>query len=110
MRFPDAVVITTKPAAKVRLMPAAVVAFEVVSPSSERTARLLKPQDYAAVSSIRHYVIVEQAFVGVVVYSRAEANAPWTAQTITELDQAVPLPALGIEVPLQDIYRGIELP
>ncbi len=110
VRFPDAFVIATKPAAKARLMPDAVAAFEVVSPSSERTDRLLEPRDYAAVPSLRHYVVVEQAFIGLSLYSRAGPEAPWTVETITELDASLVLPALGIELPVREVYDGVELP
>ena len=110
VRFPDAFVTATKPAGSTRLMPGAIVAFEVISPSTQRTDRMLKPREYGAVPSLRHYVIVEQAFVGLSAYSRPDADTPWTMEAIAEIEAALPLPALGTSLPLREIYDGVDLP
>ena len=46
-----------------RLVPEAVAVFEVLSPASGRNDRIDKLREYQAVSSIRHYIIMEFASV-----------------------------------------------
>ena len=42
-----------------RTIPGAVVVFEIVSPTSSRIDRIIKVREYAAVPSIRRYVILK---------------------------------------------------
>ena len=109
VRYPDGVV-TCSPAQGVsRLVPAPVVVFEVISPTSGHMDRLVKVREYAAVASIRRYVIVESASVGLVVHERRDAGQQWTVTTLMAGD-LLPLPDIGIEVPVAELYEGVDLP
>ena len=90
-----------------RLVPDPVIVFEVVSPSSIREDRILKPAEYAAVPSIRRYVLVEQFVVGVTVLWR-ERDGVWRFQTLPAGDNLV-LPEIGIEMPVDSIYPRVRL-
>ncbi len=70
VRYPDVLVTCSGLDGWERLVPDPVIVLEVVSPSSIREDRILKPAEYAAVPSIRRYVPVEQSIVGLTVLWR----------------------------------------
>ena len=107
IRYPDGVVTCTRFDGRTRLVPDPVVVFEVVSPSSIREDRIVKPQEYAAVPSIRRYVIVEQATIGLTVLGR-ERDEPWHLRTLGSGD-VLALPEIGIEIPVDTLYARVDL-
>jgi len=109
VRYPDALVTCTKPPGKERLVPGVVVVFEVLSPTSGFTDRIVKVREYAAVASIRRYVIVESASAGLTVLSRAADTDAWIATTLTG-EETLRLDEIGIDVPVAEFYEGVELP
>ena len=109
VRYPDALVTCTKVPGTAHLVPGVVVVFEVLSPSSGRIDRIEKVREYRAVSSIRRYVILESASVGLTVFERLDAGDNWTASTLTE-DDVLQMEEIGIEVPVAELYQDVELP
>ncbi len=107
VRYPDGLVTCSQFRGTDRLIPGAVVVFEVVSPTSGRMDRIVKVREYAAVPSIRRYVIVESACTGLTVLSRAEAGQDWTLKTLT-LGDTLPLPEIGIEVAVTEFYEDVD--
>ena len=59
VRYPDAVVTGSPVQGGSRLVPNPVMVFEVISPTSGHIDKIVKVREYAAVDSIRRYVIVE---------------------------------------------------
>lgn len=108
VRYPDALVTCTKVLGTAHLVPGVVVVFEVLSPSSGRIDRIEKVREYRAVSSIRRYVILESTSVGLTVFERLDAGDNWTASTLTE-DDALQMEEIGVEVPVAELYQGVEL-
>jgi Uma2 family endonuclease len=104
-RYPDALIVCMPidPRATVAEDPVAV--FEVVSEGTSRTDRIVKLREYQAVPSIRRYVILEQDAVAATVFERRGAD--WVAMALTEADRLA-MPEVGIELPLAEIYEGIE--
>lgn len=109
VRYPDALVAAATGARDDRLIPGVIAVFDVVSPSSARIDRLLKPRDYRSVPSIRRYVIVEQGCIGLTNLYREPGVADWTATTLTAEDTLV-MPEVGIQLPVRDIYAGTDVP
>lgn len=109
VRYPDALVTCTKVPGTAHLVPGVVVVFEVLSPSSGRIDRIEKVREYRAVSSIRRYVILESASVGLTVFERRDAGDNWTASTLTE-DDVLQMEEIGVEVPVAELYQDVELP
>jgi len=109
VRFPDAVVTCTAFKLNDRLVPNPVIVFEVGSPSSVRNDWVVKLQEYAAVPSILRYVILEQDSVAAGVFSRTSGDAGWTVAAVTA-DQALSLPEISVEIPLRELYAGLDLP
>ena len=109
VRYPDGVV-TCSPAQGVsRLVPDPVVVFEVLSPTSGHMNRIVKVREYTAVASIRRYVILESASVGLTVHERRDAGQAWTVTTLMAGD-LLPLPEIGVEIPVAELYEGVDFP
>lgn len=109
VRYPDALVTCVKADGKSHLVPGVVIVFEVVSPTSGRIDRIVKVREYAAVPSIRRYVIVESSSAGLTVFERRTADDAWQATTLTN-DDILHLPEIGIEIPVAEIYEDIVFP
>jgi Uma2 family endonuclease len=107
VRYPDALVTCKRFSGKDRLAPDPVAVFEVLSPDSGRRDRIQKTHEYAAVPSIRHYVILESSGVGVFALHRETGDAPWIATTLMG-DDRLALTALGYEIPVAEFYEDVD--
>ncbi len=83
VRYPDALVTCTKTPGPAHVVEGVVVVFEVISPTAGRIDRIVKVREYAAVPSIRRYVILEYTSVGLTVLERSAGDQPWTVTTLT---------------------------
>ena len=108
VRYPDALVTCTKFDDAAREVPDAVVVFEVLSPSSGHTDRIIKLREYRAVPSIRRYVIVEHGSAALTLHARGEGVQDWTTTALTAADM-LPLPEIGIELPVAALFIGTDL-
>jgi Uma2 family endonuclease len=108
VRYPDALVTCSKPAGEAHTIPGVIVVFEVLSPSSGGTDRIVKVREYHAVPSIRCYVILEHRSIGVTVLRRARAEDAWTATALTAGD-ILRMPEIGVEVPVAELYEAVDL-
>jgi len=109
VRYPDAVVTCTKSPGTSHLVDNPIVVFEVLSPTSGRTDRILKLREYRAVPSIRRYVILEHASIGLTVFARSTGDEDWRATALTA-DDTLQIPEIGIEVPVAELYENVDLP
>jgi len=82
------------------------VIFEVLSPSTERHDRTTKAAAYRRVESLRAYVLVSQKEPRVEVYTR-DAGGGWSCAVYQQYHDTVPLPAIGCELTLAEIYRSL---
>ncbi len=81
---------------------------EVLSPSTERYDRTAKFWHYQRLATLQDYVLVTQDAPQVERFSRQ--GDQWLYAAYKNLESRLPLPALGIEVPLKEIYEGVEFP
>ena len=79
---------------------------EVTSPSSATRDLIDKLGYYLEVPSIQAYLIVEQNRPRAHLHTRAEDR--WMLQIFDHADDVIPLPMLDCELPLTQIYRGID--
>ena len=79
---------------------------EVTSPSSEDYDRTAKRTYYQALPSLQIYLVIDQHEALVEAYLRHEGG--WLLREYSDLDAVVPLPALGCDLPLAEIYAGID--
>ena len=84
----------------------ALVAFEVLSPSTKDRDLRWKRAAYTSLASLTHYVVIAQDAVEVVVFGRDDGFAEKRLRSLSDL---VEVPALGISLPLEETYRGTSL-
>lgn len=83
------------------------VVFEVLSPATERYDRGRKRVLYQRIPSIKAIVLISVEEPMVEVYERV-ADDEWSVRTYEGLDKVVPLAAIEAEMPLAELYDGIE--
>jgi Uma2 family endonuclease len=109
VRYPDALVTCSKVEGEDCLIAGVVVVFEVLSPTSGRVDRIDKVREYAAVPSIRRYVILECSSAALMVMERSGPDQVWQTTALTSED-LLRMPEIGIEIPLAEIYEDIAFP
>lgn len=82
---------------------------EVLSPSSEAYDRGEKFSRYRLLDSLAEYVLVSQDTHRVETYFR-QPEGTWLLNPISGLQSMARLRSLDIELPLREVYAGIELP
>jgi Uma2 family endonuclease len=82
------------------------VAFEILSPSTAERDLRWKRTAYTSLPSLTHYVVIAQDAVEVVVFAR---DAGFAERRLRSLADSLELPALGISLPLAEIYRDTDL-
>ena len=107
IRYPDVLVCRGPVDQTTRTLTDAIAVFEVLSDDTAETDRVEKLADYAAVPSIRCYMILEQNSVAAIIYTFSGSGlwteTPWTEGSVT-------LPGLDIALPLADLYQGLTFP
>ena len=68
--------------------------------------RIDKVREYAAVPSVRRYVILESSSAGLTVSDRGGPDEIWRAATLTN-DDLLRMPEIGIEIPVSELYENI---
>ena len=79
---------------------------EVTSPTSHSYDRVDKFGFYLDVPSIEAYLIIDQDRVRADLCTRADEG--WYVRVFNQPDDLLPLDVLSCELPLADVYRGIE--
>lgn len=85
------------------------VIMEILSPSTESYDRGAKFAHYRLLDSLSDYLLIAQASATVEHYAR-QPDGKWLLSTFEGLQAVVPLPSIGVELPLADLYDKIEWP
>lgn len=85
------------------------VLFEVLSDSTEAYDRGRKFEFYRDIESFEEYVLISQDRASVDVFRRGTSGF-WTMQSSQGLDAKAELLTAGIELPLAEIFAGVEFP
>jgi Uma2 family endonuclease len=83
-----------------------IVAFEVLSPSTEGRDLRWKRTAYTSLRSLTHYIAIAQDAVEVIVFARDD---DFEERRIRSLDKTIELRSLGISLPVAEIYRDTGL-
>jgi Uma2 family endonuclease len=105
IRYPDAFVVCTPIPRGATVVHDPVVVFEVLSPSTATTDRIVKNQEYRDTSSVQRYVMLEQDQQAATVFARAGSD--WFGHVMSG-EEVLAMPEIGIEVPLSELYEGID--
>ena len=104
--YPDVMVVcrTNPPNDTFQEQPALIV--EVISNKTRRIDEGEKKEAYLTISSLNHYLLIEQESPTVVAYRRTDRG--FVREVFSGLDAVVRLPGLKTELPLSEIYEGVE--
>ncbi|HEX5326472.1 MAG TPA: Uma2 family endonuclease [Acetobacteraceae bacterium] len=105
IRYPDAFVICSPVSPTATVVGDPTVVFEILSESTTNTDLVEKNQEYRATPSIRRYVILEQGKPGAIAFVRKGED--WISEIISGAGAMLPLPEIGIELPLAELYEDI---
>jgi Uma2 family endonuclease len=78
-----------------------IAAIEILSPSTVDRDLRCKRTAYTSLPSLTHYIVVAQDAVDVVVFAR---DTGFAERRYRSLSDTIELPALGISLPLSEIY------
>ena len=85
------------------------VLIEVLSESTEAYDRGLKFERYREIESFAEYVLIAADRPSVEVYRR-QPSGLWTLQPYGGLGAAAAIESAGIELPLAEVYAGLDFP
>jgi Uma2 family endonuclease len=106
VRRPD-VTIECAPVAKGSLEASNPVAvFEVLSPTTRKSDRTIKLQEYLKHAALRAVVHIDPDEIDVVVFMRG-TDGEWTDTRLEYVDDVLTLPDLHVAIPLPVIYDGV---
>jgi Uma2 family endonuclease len=106
IRYPDGFVLCSQPAGDITLVRDPVVIFEVSNPSTAGTDIFAKNEEYAATPSVKQYVILAQDAIRGTMFQRIGGD--WIGHMLGA-DAIIAMPEIGIEVPVAELYRGVDL-
>jgi Uma2 family endonuclease len=104
--YPDASVICRPNSQQESFQDAPAALFEVLSRRTRRIDEGEKKDAYLTIPSLGVYALVEQEAPAVVVFRRTEQG--FVREVYQGLDAVLPLPEIGIELPLAEMYEGVE--
>lgn len=84
------------------------LALEVMSDSNRRIDEYVKLDEYKALASLDYIILMSPREVDVAVWCR-DATRQWQRSRYHVPDDVIPLPLLGVSLPLSILYEGIEL-
>ncbi len=106
IRYPDGFVVCSPFVAGATRVPDPVVIFEVLSDDSAQRDLVIKNQEYAGVASVLRYIVVSQDNMAGAMFERVGAD--WVGRLL-HADTILRMPEIDIEVPLAELYEGIDL-
>lgn len=84
--------------------------IEVLSPTTEAYDREGKFEHYRRLESLQEYVLIAQDRYRIERYLRQPGSEEWLFAVVTDPQGLVPLPSIGCELPLADVYARVEIP
>jgi len=85
-----------------------VAVFEVLSRGTRRIDEGEKKDAHLTIPSLAVYALIEQSTPTIVIYRRTDQQ--FIPEVYEGIDAVVPLSEIGVELPLADIYQGMEFP
>lgn len=82
------------------------VIFEVLSRSTRRIDEGEKKEAYLTIPTLKVYALIEQETAAVLLFRRTDSG--FVREVFTGLDAVVPLGEIEIDLPLAEVYDGVE--
>jgi len=80
---------------------------EVLSPSTRSFDMADKFIEYRNLNSLEYYLLAEPEYYHVTLHSKTNQGV-WMSETYRKLTDIIKLPLIGAELPLSEIYKGLE--
>ena len=112
-RYPDLTIVCgereseTVSGLEMLINPQAII--EVLSPSTEAFDRGAKFTNYKSILSLREYILVAPGRAHIT-HLVLGATGEWTIEDVLDMEGVLTLPTFRTEVPLAQIYQGVEFP
>ena len=90
-------------------LPEPVLIAEILSASTEAHDRMVKLADYRHIPSVQEVLLVAQDRPFVEIHRRLDGEDRWLTDLVRGLDAAVRLDSVGLDLPLTEVYRGVDL-
>ena len=81
-----------------------VLIIEILSDSTRKTDLTLKLHDYKNIPTLQEYILIEQDFMAVTVYRRAQN---WQATTYIAANEVIVLDSIDCRMSVADIYETV---
>ena len=107
IRFPDVLVEPAQPDGKSLRAESPILIAEVLSPGTLHLDFGDKLREYLTLPTLDTYLIVSPDEPRIWVWQRTDGTLPSEPVIIERGDKQVALPALAIDIPLVEIYRGV---
>ena len=110
IRYPDVLVEKAGGNPKARSTSEPMLVAEVLSPSSIALDMNVKAAEYMSLASLETYIVAAQDEPRLWVWNRStEAGRAWPKAPLEVhgRDKAVPVPSLGVELPMAEIYAAL---
>lgn len=109
LRFPDVIVDRVGGAPGDLTATAPVLAAEVLSPSTAAIDLGDKAAEYLQLPSLFAYLVLAQDEVKAWLWLRGESGFPAGPEVISGEDEIIRVAALGLDLPLREIYAGLAM-
>jgi Uma2 family endonuclease len=107
IRYPAAMILCSPRGPGRSVVSDPVIVFEILSESTANTDLIEKNAEYRATPAVQRYVILEQTHAAAIVFSRKGED--WVSEIVAGEQAILRLPEVGVEVPLAELYRDVEL-
>ena len=107
VRFPDVLVEPAQPDGKSLRAESPILIAEVLSPGTHHLDFGDKLREYLTLPTLDTYLIISPDEPRIWVWQRTDGAFPKEPEIIEKREQHVGLPALAIDIPVEDIYLGI---
>ena len=106
IRYPDGMVICSPGNGAATVVHDPTIVFEILSQETDSYDRIDKRREYLATPSVQRYVLLEQTRIGATVYARS--GDAWNHEILRE-GSILALPEVEVELPLAELYEGVEV-
>ena len=106
LRYPDVLVDCGPLDPRSKIVNGPTVVVEVLSPSNTQRVVIDKLEEYRRHPTIRVIMWIEPDTVSVKLYRRTDND--WIIERYHRLERTIPLPEIGGELPVADIYYGLD--
>jgi Uma2 family endonuclease len=109
IRYPDIMVCERESDGKAQRSQSPILLIEILSETSLYIDLHDKAAEYTSLPSVGTYAVFSQDSAKAWVWTRGNEGMPAKPEEVFCIEKALEVPSLGLSLPFEDIYRGVEL-